>query len=177
MQTLLEKWLGKTVASQAKYYNSKHLPCEYNVKDHVYLNGKNIDSTHLTKKLDWKYYGPYPVVKCIEKVAYRLNLSELIKIHNVFHVLLLKLYNNRRGSVPSPPLIDVNRENKFEIKKILDSRSHYGKQQYLIKWVGYAHSDNQWITKKQIADLKKLVQLLYRLYSHKPSENKEKKIN
>lgn len=52
MQKILEKWLAKVVASQAKYYNSKHLQCMYEVGSLFYLNSNNIDLTHPTKKLD-----------------------------------------------------------------------------------------------------------------------------
>ena len=127
MQILLKKRFGKAVASQAKYYNSKYLPREYNIGDHVYLNSKNINSTRPTKKLDWKYYGPYPIVKRIKNIAYRLNLPELMKMHNVFHVSLLEPCNNRRGYVSLPPPIEVDRKEEFEVDKILDRKSHYGK--------------------------------------------------
>ena len=127
LHILLEKQLGKAVVSQAKYYNSKYLPREYNGGYHVYLSSKNIDSTRPTKKLDWKYYGPYPIVECIKNVAYRLNLLELMSMHNVFHVLLLKSCDNRRGYVLFLPPIEIDGEEEFKVNKILDSRSHYDK--------------------------------------------------
>lgn len=54
MQKILKKQLKKTVASQVKYYNFKHLQYLYNISSLVYLNSKNIDSTRPTKELDWK---------------------------------------------------------------------------------------------------------------------------
>lgn len=38
MQKLFEKCFSKAVAAQAKYYNSKHKPRKYNVKNLIYLN-------------------------------------------------------------------------------------------------------------------------------------------
>ena len=70
MRKIVEKRLEKAVASHAKYYNKKHLDRIYEVSDLVYLNSKNINSTRPTKKLDWKYYGPYRIKERISAVAY-----------------------------------------------------------------------------------------------------------
>ena len=55
----LEAQVKKAVKAQAKYYNAKHKPQTYNIKDMVYLNSKNITSTRPSKKLDFKFYEPY----------------------------------------------------------------------------------------------------------------------
>jgi hypothetical protein len=42
---------------------------------------------------------------------------------------------------PQPPALLVDREEEFEIEKILDqkaARGKGGKQQFLVKWAGYA---------------------------------------
>jgi hypothetical protein len=41
-------------------------------------------------KLASRFIGPFEILKCIEPVAYEINLpSQLAKVHNVFHVSLL----------------------------------------------------------------------------------------
>ena len=76
MQKIVEKQLAKAVASQAKFYNSIHLSCLYNIGAFVYLNSKNINLTRPTKKLDWKFYGPLKIVDRVQvgKVACRFHL-------------------------------------------------------------------------------------------------------
>ena len=44
------------------------------------------------KKLESRFYGPFEVLNKIEPVAYELAFLPIIKIHNVFHVSLLKKY-------------------------------------------------------------------------------------
>ena len=113
---------------QAKYYNSKHQPCKYNIRDFVYFNSWNIESTRLFKKLDWKFYGLYKMIEPIGKQAYKLKLSQIMKMYNVFHISLLKLGDRvYKGNVLPPPPINIKSKDKYEIKKIFDSKSYYGK--------------------------------------------------
>lgn len=86
------------------------------IGDLVYLNTRNLAlPTGLSKKFAAKFIGPYPVVKCLSDVVYELDLpSELGKLHNVFHVSLLKPHF---GPIPPKraPVFSVE-ENEFEVE-------------------------------------------------------------
>ena len=82
-------------------------------------------------------------------ISYRLELPHQWRIHPVFHTDLLTPYRKTKihgenYQRPPPELID--NEEEFEVEAILDSRT-FGrgrKLQYLVKWLGYPDSDNQW---------------------------------
>ena len=141
MKQKLEVRVKKAVETQAKYYNTKHQQQKYNIKDKVFLDNWNIKLTRPSKKLDLKYYSPYEIIALIGKQVYWLALPSSMKIQNAFHMSLLELCDIK-GKMPPPSPIDVEKEKKYEVKKILDSRIHYCKLQYLIKWLGYSHINN-----------------------------------
>jgi len=43
-------------------------------------------------KLEPQFYGPFKILERIRLVAYQLALHMIVKIHDVFHVALLKKY-------------------------------------------------------------------------------------
>src|SRR5882672_6817285 len=67
--------LSRAADDMARFYDShwREAPL-YAVGDKVWLNGKNITTTHPMKKLDHKWLGPYPVDNVISRSAYRLKL-------------------------------------------------------------------------------------------------------
>ncbi|XP_068638482.1 uncharacterized protein [Aristolochia californica] len=51
-------------------------------------------------KLSPKYFGPFAISRRVGQVAYQLKLSDTVKLHDVFHVSLLKPH---KGPAPSSP--------------------------------------------------------------------------
>ncbi|XP_015682936.1 zinc finger protein 652-like, partial [Protobothrops mucrosquamatus] len=59
------------------------------------------------------------------------------QVHPVFHASLLKLAPQAPShSAPGPVT-----GSQYEVQEVLDSRTHHGKVQYLIRWKGYPLSD------------------------------------
>jgi hypothetical protein len=135
---------------QAKYYDAKHKPIEFNPGDMVWLNSSNITTSRPSKKLDWKRLGPFQIVKRVGLQAYELALPPTMRnIHDTFHVSLLdpvKLTTlTPHGLAPPPPALYVKDDKEyFEIQDILDSKRLNRRLYYLIKWKGCPNSENSW---------------------------------
>ncbi len=87
-------------------------------------------------------------------MAFRLDLPPSMKIHNVFHIDLLLPYKETEAyGTPftrPPPVIDM--EEEYEIESILDvrRRKRSSQQEYLVHWRGYPHSDDSWVSHKDL---------------------------
>ena len=44
----------------------------------------------------------------------------------------------------------VKGKEEYEVKEILDSRFRWGKLWYLVKFVGWSHSDNMWLPHTEV---------------------------
>ncbi len=59
------------------------------------LSAKNLKQKKLSKKLSNKMIEFFRIQELINKQTYCLDLSIIYKVHSVFHVFLLELYNRR----------------------------------------------------------------------------------
>ncbi len=80
------------VERNTHYYNTYRLE-ELRLKegDKVYLLRRNIKTTRLLDKLDYKKIGLFEIEERIREVNYRLKLPKYIRIYLVFYVVLLEL--------------------------------------------------------------------------------------
>ena len=90
----------------------------------MWLNLKNIIINRPCKKFDWKNVK-YTVLKVISNHNYKLDTPP--GIHNVFHASLLKCaaadpFLNQRQNDLRPPVIMVDREEEWEVERILRKR-------------------------------------------------------
>ena len=66
-------------------------------------------------KLSHRFIGPYEVIEKVGPVAYRLALPpDLEKIHNVFHVPMLRRYRSDPSLVVSSKTIEVRPDLTYE---------------------------------------------------------------
>jgi hypothetical protein len=110
----------------------------------IYLCVKNIKFIKSFKKLDYKYYESYAISMLVDKIFYRLNLSvNMKKIHNVFHVSLLKSHNSKVDNEKQAFSINIDDEEQWEIQNILNSRKFHSKLQYYVRWLSYDNTHNE----------------------------------
>ena len=71
------------------------------------------------------FYGPFEVLKKIIPVSYELSFPPMIKIHNVFHLLLLKKYVYDPNHILNWPMIQVEPEGEIHVQpiRIFDKRT------------------------------------------------------
>ncbi len=133
LRNQLYKRLKKTRNNQVKYYDEKHTSRIFNVENKILLNFRNIHIFKSSKKLDHKYYKSFEIEEFIEKQAYKLRLLNTFRIHNVFHVSLLKSYKERFDNVITSFSIIIDEEKHDEMKLILNSKLYRKRLQYLVK--------------------------------------------
>ena len=134
--------------AQQSWGKNKDTP-KYQVGDQVWLEGRYLRTHQPTVKLAPKHHGPFREVQVMSPVNYCLRLPTQWSIHDVFHTDLLMPYRETCAHGPNylcPPPELVDGVEEFEVEKILDShrRGRGHKLQYLVKWLGYPDSDNQW---------------------------------
>src|SRR5258708_27647523 len=115
----------------------------------VWLDAKNLHTTHPTHKLRAKRYGPFQIVKKLSDVTYQINLPLSWKIHNVFHTSYLSKYNETLEHGPNylkPPPELIEGEEEWEIEAILNEKydKRKKKQMYQIHWKGYLSVHDTW---------------------------------
>jgi hypothetical protein len=76
------------------YYNKLKLERpRFRKRDLVYLLQRNIKTTRLSDKLDYRKFGPFKVKRNIKNISYKLYLLPIMRIYPIFHISLLKLAN------------------------------------------------------------------------------------
>ncbi len=95
MWNMLMQWWQNAINAQAKYYNQKHKFKFFNIDDLIMLLAQNLKQKKLSKKLSNKMIEFFRIQELINKQMYHLDLSIIYKVHFVFHVSFLKLYNRR----------------------------------------------------------------------------------
>ncbi len=122
-----------------------------------------------SKKQDHKMLGSFEVIGN-KRVSIELQLPQSMKIHNVFHPNLLQkaLTDSMTNQVnePPPPVI-INNEEEWEVEDILDARSHRGKLQYRVNWVGW-DEDREWYDTTRFENSPKIIENFHFRYPNKP---------
>ena len=159
---------------KAQYDRHARPAPSYEIGDKVWLLRRNIRTARPSQKLDVKKMGPFRILEAVgdAKLAYRLELTPQMRIHDVFHVSLLEPYleDKLEGRVQEAPLPEVvEGEEEWEVKEVLDSRVSRGKLLYLVDWEGFGPEDRTWEPVEHVTHATDAVAEFHRRYPHRPS--------
>src|SRR6266478_386894 len=148
--------LERAADDMKRYYDQNHQAApEYKVGDRVWLSLQNYLSDCPMKKLDHKWAGPFLITKVISPAAFKLRLSAREKhVHPIVSISSIRPYTPdkivKQPQPPQPGPITVEGKEEYEVEEILDSRFRWGKLWYLVKFVGWSHSDNMWLPHMEV---------------------------
>ena len=157
-----------------KAYADKHRrDLELQVGDRVLLSTKNMRRPGPGRCLLPCFIGPHKVVKRVSAVAYELEISKSMRLHDVFHVSLLRPYRDDGRVQPPPVTIMLDGSEEFEVEKVVSHRVvPHGKgrkqTEYLVRWDGYDAIHDMWL---QDADLSNSRQKVQEYWSQLMSES------
>jgi len=121
--------------------NRKRLPAPQIDKGiRVWLDARHIRTTRPSRKLDWKWLGPYEVKRKVSPYAYELELPRDLRIHPVHHVSLLDPVAEDPlpgQNITPPPPVEVDGDQEYQVERVEDSRVYRNQLQYLVRWTGY----------------------------------------
>jgi hypothetical protein len=130
------------------FYDHKHQDVSFAIGQWVWLHLIHRPFASLDvkgcSKLGPKFYGPFLILEKIGDVAYRLKLPTGTKLHDVFHVGLLKLF---KGEPPmeTPALSPVhNGRACAEPVTVLRCRLARGCRELLMWWKGLPTAEATW---------------------------------
>ena len=81
--------LAEAQKAMSRQTNKHWKNVDYEVRDMVFLNSRNIKTQRLSKKLNNKMFESFKIVTKVRR-AFQLKLSRTMLIHDVFHASLLQ---------------------------------------------------------------------------------------
>ncbi|MCO5594209.1 hypothetical protein L7F22_048234 [Adiantum nelumboides] len=172
--------LEKTQSKQKKAADRHRRELVFSLGDWVLLRfekarlRKMKGKQRLFLKLGMRYYGPFQVCDKISDVAYRLKLPEDWKIHNAFHVSLLRPFV---GDVPED-MVPEEQPEVEELDEILvpkqilahkDRKVGKVARRYLVKFKIYSPMDAKWMEEGEFVDSPQLLQLYLEAFQLQPT--------
>ena len=97
-----------------------------------------------TGKLKPRFFGPYQVTEIINTVAVRVALPPRARLHDVFHVGLLKKWAGPPPATPPPLPVIHNGATVPEPDSVVRTRLARGVRQVLVRWKGEPASSATW---------------------------------
>ncbi|CAI7899259.1 unnamed protein product [Closterium sp. NIES-54] len=164
MQQLWEKTQRRLTTMQTyqnQYADHQRRDHSVAVGDQVLLDMRNLNLSHLPSKLRPRFCGPFLVEAQVTPVTFRLRLPDTWKLHNAFHVQLLKPYKDpnqqfQGRQLPPPPPFLVQDEPEYEVERVLTHRRRGGKTlEFLLRWKGYDPTEDSWVVEADMGNARR----------------------
>ena len=136
--------LVKTRKQMIQQANKHRKEVDYEIESKMFLNEWNIITARSFKKLNDKMLDLFINLDLLDS-SYKLKLSEIMYVHDVFHSDLLHLVINDFLSDQkneSSESIVINDEDEWKINNILNFRRYQKRLQYKVKWNDYDNDLN-----------------------------------
>jgi hypothetical protein len=101
-------------------------------------------------KLDPKFYRPFKVLEQVNDVDYCLELPPGARLHNVFHVGLLKQFHGKPSVAPGQLPPTHHELACLELMAVTKSRLARGQIEFLVTWKGRATMDASWMAATEL---------------------------
>lgn len=99
-------------------------------------------------------------------------------VHPIFHVSILRKHETdsiSNRSHPTPPPIEIEGQEEWEVESILDCRQRRNKKQYLVSWKGFDTSYNSWEPESNLEHSQELLQEFKIKFPDSLSKHKRKR--
>lgn len=160
----------------ARFHNAhRGKQVRFKVGDSVWLDARHIKTNRPSKKLDDKWFGPFPIIEVISDNAYKLKMTPpFSRLHPVFNLTMLRKFNpDEIEHRPKPhhpdPILNEQGEQVYAVEKILDSRLHRGRIEYLVNWEGFGPEHNSWEPSKNLEGAQRMVREFHRNNPDRPN--------
>ena len=119
--------------------------------------------------MQWRFVGPFEVIRKISNAAYELKLPDAWRIHPVFHISLLKPWRESTWSTPVDlqwDEVEPEPEPVYEVEKLLGWQTvQVGRRksrEFLVTWTGYPLEEAMWIPEKNFTYPRLIKQMMQR---------------
>jgi len=138
-------------------YDRRHRPVEFSPGQWVWLRLLHRLTASLSVrgrgKLGPRFFGPYQVLERVGDVAYKLALPVGSRIHDVFHVGLLKPFHGEPPVVvPDLPPLQHGRAVP-QPAAVLKRRLARGQHELLVQWKGAPSEEASWVSLEEFQRL------------------------
>ena len=138
---------------------------QFHVDDWVLVDRRNLQvKAENNKSLTRKWLLPHKVTKAIVSHAYRLEVREGTRWHNVVHTTLLKPFRRR----DEPQDMNEDEAEVWEVEEIVNYRTMKGVVPYRVRWAGCTKFKDTWETRDHLYNCADKLKELRQKFHRKP---------